>query len=385
MGFTEQQPEEEAFPVLALETVEPTHFGRGWISGIISCILGVSGLGAVLCLRFPSYLTLPDLNNTYVSLLPYVRGTVHLALIAAFLLGTLSVWLRRNKLMGMIGISSTLLAALLGGSQAEIHSTRDSILSLDWFVLNLIIYSAVYIPLERLFAKYVDQPTFRKEWRVDLSYFFVNSLIVQATSFLTLAPAMVFFNWARLSFFAENVSGLPLLVQLPLCLLAADFAQYWIHRAFHSVPFLWRFHAIHHSAEAMDWLAGSRLHLVDALVTRGLTYVPIYVLGFSQQTIVAYVVIVAIQATFIHANLKWEFSWIRKMIATPLYHHWHHAAELEAIDKNFSVHTTVWDWLFGTYYMPGRWPKKYGVFGERDVPTGMLQQTLYPFKKKRDD
>ena len=62
----------------------------------------------------------------------------------------------------------------------------------------------------------------------------------------------------------------------------ADFTQYWVHRTFHAVPALWRFHAVHHSAEQMDWLAGSRLHLVDIAVTRGLTYVPIYVLGFAE-------------------------------------------------------------------------------------------------------
>ena len=72
---------------------------------------------------------------------------------------------------------------------------------------------------------------------------------------------------------------------VPLLLLVADFTQYWVHRTFRVVPFLWRFHAIHHSAERMDWLAGSRLHLVDAIVTRGLTYVPVFALGFSQNAI----------------------------------------------------------------------------------------------------
>ena len=56
----------------------------------------------------------------------------------------------------------------------------------------------------------------------------------------------------------------------------------------------------------MDWLAGSRLHLVDIAVTRGLSYVPVYVLGFAEAPLFAYVVFVSIQATFIHANLRFE-------------------------------------------------------------------------------
>jgi len=107
------------------------------------------------------------------------------------------------------------------------------------------------------------------------TYFFVNTLLIQVTTLLTMKPAMVFFDWARVPAVREMVSQLPLLIQIPAVLLVADFTQYWIHRAFHAIPFLWRVHAIHHSTESMDWLAGSRLHLLDAVVTRGLTYIPI--------------------------------------------------------------------------------------------------------------
>lgn len=378
--------DEEQQPFLALETTEGTEFGRGWLSGILSCVLGIASLGSVLCIRFPNLFAFPELLNRYSDYLIYIRGILHVALISAFILGTISVCLRKNKMMGLIGISTTLIAALLGGSKVITGEfSEDSFLALDWFVLNLILYTAVYIPLERLFAKHPDQPTFRKEWHVDLTYFFLNTLLIQITSLLTLQPAIVFFDWARISAIEQTLSSLPLVIQVPCCLLVADFAQYWIHRTFHAVPFLWKFHAIHHSAESMDWLAGARLHLVDALVTRSLTYAPLYVLGFSQTTIVIYVIIVAIQATFIHANLRWEFHWCRHLIATPFFHHWHHAAEREAIDKNFSVHATLWDWLFGTYYVPERWPQEYGLCGKRDVPSSWLRQFLYPFRRKKEE
>ena len=111
----------------------------------------------------------------------------------------------------------------------------------------------------------------------------------------------------------------------------------------------------------MDWLAGSRLHIVDIAVTRGLTYVPIYVLGFSDEPLAAYLVFVSAQATFIHANVRFEWPWLRWILATPRFHHWHHAAEPEAVDTNFAVHLPVLDLLFGTAHLPDRWPSAYGL------------------------
>lgn len=254
--------------------------------------------------------------------------------------------LRANKALALTGIGLTLAAALLGGSQAPLmvqqHGTR-SWLGLDFFVLNLLLYSAVFIPLERLFALRGDQPVFRRHWLVDLTYFFVNSLLIEVLTIMTLKPALVLFDWARLTSVSQAVASLPLGVQVPAIILIADFTQYWVHRTFHSVPLLWPFHAIHHSAEEMDWLAGSRLHLVDVILTRGLTYIPIFVLGFSNAALLVYVFLVAGQATFIHANVRWRFQSIRKVVATPAFHHWHHSADAEAVDKNLSVHTPIWD------------------------------------------
>jgi lathosterol oxidase len=171
-------------------------------------------------------------------------------------------------------------------------------------------------------------------------------------------------------------------LQVVEILVLTDVMQYWIHRAFHRVPLLWRFHAVHHSADFMDWLAGSRLHLVDVAVTRGLTYVPIYVLGFAQAPLVFYVAFVAIQATFIHANVRFRFGPLRWALATPQFHHWHHGAEPEAIDKNFAVHLPLLDLLFGTFHLPGeRWPDSYGLSQGTRLPRGYLRQFWWPFSR----
>jgi sterol desaturase/sphingolipid hydroxylase (fatty acid hydroxylase superfamily) len=368
---------------VSLETFEPTRFGSGFIAGLLSAVLGIAGLGAVLTLRFPQFLAYGELRTIYT--IPYVRALLHIVLVSSFLLGSLSAVLRRNKMLGLTGISLTLVASLLGGAQAplgEVESNR-SYLGLDFFVLNLILYSAVFIPLERLFALRPEQPVFRPQWTLDLTYFFVNTLLIELLTILTLQPALILFDWARVPTVRDHISALPVLVQVPVVLLVADFTQYWVHRTFHAVPFLWRFHAIHHSAERMDWLAGSRLHLVDAIVTRGLTYVPVFVLGFSDRAIYVYVFIVAAQATFIHSNVRWEFRAIRRFVATPAFHHWHHAAERAAIDKNFAVHTPIWDQLGGTYYLPDRWPESYGLYDGGVPPGRWVKQLVYPFRRQQ--
>jgi lathosterol oxidase len=367
---------------ISLETTEPTSVGYGFISGLMSAMLGIAGFGAVLCLHFPQYLTHAELRSLYS--LPYLRAIIHVTLVASVLLGSVSAFLRANKALAATGIGFTLAAALLGGSRVSVDGDvgSGSWLGLDFFVLNLLLYSAVFIPLERLFALRGDQPVFRRQWVVDLTYFFINSLLIEILTILTLKPALILFDWARVDFVSRTVGSLPLVVQVPTLFLVADFTQYWVHRTFHLVPFLWRFHAIHHSIEQMDWLAGSRLHLVDVILTRGLTYVPIFVLGFSEQALIVYVFCVAAQATFIHANVRWEFRPLRRLIATPAFHHWHHSAERDAVDKNFAVHTPIWDILFGTFYLPDRWPVAYGLSDQREIPARWMSQLMFPFRKR---
>ena len=364
----------------SLRTIEPTTFGSGWLSGVMSAALGVIGLGAVVCFHFPELLTTPEARALYP--VPWVRGLLHLVLVGAFVLGAISLSLRRNKMLGTIGVLCTLIAALLGGSRVPVEGElqQGPFLGLDWFLLNLIVYSAIFIPLERLFARLPEQGIFRPSWRTDLTYFFVSALLVQLTTILTLKPAMVLSDWAVVPGVQQMIRSLPGIVQFIFLIVVADVTQYWVHRAFHAVPALWRFHAIHHSADQMDWLAGSRLHLVDVAITRGLTYVPIYLLGFADGPLFAYLVVVSAQATFIHANVRFEFGPLKYLVATPQFHHWHHAADREATDKNFAVHLPVIDMLFGTAHLPNRWPAAYGIGAGEPPPDGYVRQFLWPFR-----
>jgi len=133
----------------------------------------------------------------------------------------------------------------------------------------------------------------------------------------------------------------------------------------------------------MDWLAGSRMHIVDVLVTRSAAYLPVFVLGFAPAALYAYLAFVSVHAVFIHANLRWRFPGLRWVIATPEYHHWHHTSDEEGLDRNFAGFLPLWDLVFGTAHQPGYWPKKYGTV-KFQPPEDYLGQLLYPFRRRRE-
>lgn len=365
---------------------ESVRFGTGWISGVIAIALSGAGLFTVLCIQFPTILTMPMLRDYYP--LPIIRALLHVVLVSGFLFGVLSLSLRRRKIFGSVAILFALSAGLLGGAQIQMEGVMNGAenqalpsLSLDWFLLNLMFWCAVFIPLERWFALRRDQPIFRHGWRTDLAYFFVSALAVQWVTIITMKPAQVLFAWVLDEQWRTSIGKQPLWLQIIEILLITDFVQYWAHRAFHRIPFLWKFHAIHHSAERMDWLAGSRLHIIDIVVTRGLSYMPLFALGFADAALLGYGVIVTLQATLIHANVRFKFGPLRYWLVTPQFHHWHHSDEDAAIDKNFAVHLPIWDWLFGSYYLPGeQWPASYGVKGDKP-PEGFFRQLFWPFKR----
>ena len=254
-------------------------------------------------------------------------------------------------------------------------------MGLDWFLLNLFVLALLFVPVERVIPRLPEQPIFRPGWTTDLMHFAMSHLMVQVTVVLTMLPAALFFRWATQPWLQDAVAAQPLPLQFAEIVLVADFTQYWVHRAFHRVPWLWRLHAIHHSSQTLDWLAGSRLHLVDIVVTRGLSFVPLYVLGFAAPAIYAYLVFVSFLAVFIHANVRADLRALDWVLVTPRFHHWHHAAQAEAVDKNFAVHLPWIDRLFGTAYLPsGRWPEAYGIAGH-PVPEGYWRQLAWPFRR----
>lgn len=118
------------------------------------------------------------------------------------------------------------------------------------------------------------------------------------------------------------------------------------------------------------------------MLTRGLTFLPIFLLGFAPGPVLAYLTFVSFHAVFIHANVSWRFGPLEQLVVTPHFHHWHHSAEAPAIDKNFAVHLPWIDRLFCSFHAPETWPERYGTPGAA-VPEGYGGQLLHPFRRRR--
>jgi len=358
-------------------------FGSGWISGVLGLVLGLAGFLLVLSLRAPSLFSVPELRSLHEN--PWFRFGLHAVLITSFVLSALSLALRPGKVLGTCGVSLAILAAILGGSQstAVVAGKAPMFLGLDFFVLRILFTGFLFIPLERIFARRAEQHVFRQEWREDLFYFLVSSLLVQILTFLTFIPAKTMLALAPLTETRAWVGSLPFVVQFIAIMFLTDLVQYWLHRAFHRIPWLWRFHAVHHSARSMDWMAGARMHFLEILALRSTTVIPMFVLGFSPPAINTYIFVVYLYSTFVHANLGWRLPVVERLLVTPRFHHWHHGIEKEAIDVNFAIHFPLLDRLFGTYYLPkDKWPEGYGVEGH-PVPLGYLEQLKYPFRRPK--
>lgn len=356
-------------------------FGSGWISGVLGLGLGVGGFLLVLSLRAPGAFSMPEVRALHGQV--WFRLVIHGLLLAAFAFSALSLALRKGKVLGTCGILATLLAALLGGCRAEtlVPDPTPLFFGLDWFVLNVLFTGFLFIPMERIFPHTADQHIFREEWREDLFYYLVSSFMVQVLTFMTFLPAKTFLAVTPLTGLRHWVGSLPFLVQFVAIMFLTDFVQYWVHRTFHRVPWLWRFHAVHHSARSMDWMAGARMHFFEIIALRSTTVIPMVVLGFSETAMNSYILLVYLYSTFVHANLNWRFPFVERILVTPRFHHWHHGIEKEAIDVNFAVHFPIFDRLFGTYYLPeDKWPQGYGI-GGHPVPKGYLAQFKHPFRR----
>jgi sterol desaturase/sphingolipid hydroxylase (fatty acid hydroxylase superfamily) len=361
--------------------VEVRRFGSGWLSGFFALLFAIAGFALVIALRYPDWFATPELE--ILKDWGGFRGVVHMLLLASYALALLSLLLRPRKALGATALVIGIAATLIGGGNVQPQETRDwgIFFGIDFFAVNLLATGFMFAPLERWMPHRRSQRLFRPEWREDLFYYLVSSMFVQLLGFLALAPSTIInerTNWFDV--FRAEVASLPWALQFVIVLVLSDVAQYWYHRAFHKVPFLWGFHAIHHSARSMDWLAGSRMHFVEVVLLRSITSLPLFTLGFSPSVMQAYIGFIYIWSSLLHANVGGNFNMLGHWLATPRFHHWHHGLEREAFDVNFAIHFPFLDKLFGTFHLPkDRWPENYGI--PEDVPKGYLGQFAFPWTR----
>ncbi|WP_290700011.1 sterol desaturase family protein [Lacinutrix sp.] len=355
--------------------------GEGKISGYLSIFLAVISLGFVICAYFPDTFTTKDFRAIYNPQI--VKWSILAVLVLSFIFAFSSLILSKKKRYGFISTIIIAITILLGTALPEGSGIQDQsvTIGLDWLLIDVLVSAIVFIPIELFLPKRLNQSKFHEEWRTDLVYFIVSHLFIQIIGVIVQFPAVNLFKSIGLESFQATIQSIPFIPQLFIALLVSDLFQYTSHYFFHKIPYLWRFHAVHHSTKHLDWLAGSRTHFFDLVVVRAMSFIPIYVCGFSSSVFFTYIVIVSFQAVLAHANTRINFGFLKYVFVTPQYHHWHHSDDPKAYDKNFAIHFPFIDMIFGTYYPMGSdWPESTGL-GDVKYPKGFAKQFVYPFVK----
>lgn len=232
--------------------------------------------------------------------------------------------------------------------------------------------------LERLFPYQKGLPYFRKGWYLDLIWYtFIQSYLM----------GIIIFGWIIEP--VRNALHLPeegLISHWPLWLLILfffithDFYIYWFHRWQHYNKLLWRTHEAHHSVEQVDFVAGSRSHVIEILINQTIEFAPIILLlDVETGILVKYIKasIDAVYGQFIHANLNVRMGMLGYIFNGPILHQWHHGDQVEVYHANFATKLSLWDYLFRTAYNPNRKPERYGVWYR--FPKDWFTQHVFSF------
>ncbi|MDX1931636.1 MAG: sterol desaturase family protein [Capsulimonadales bacterium] len=237
--------------------------------------------------------------------------------------------------------------------------------------------------VERTWPEDAEQTVAADDRRLNALYLVLNQCVmvrVAATVLVAVASGFTLMHLPRIP--SSWIEMQPIWLQTLEIALLKDFLGYWNHRMFHTVPALWRFHAVHHSSEQVHWFSATREHPFEQIVGKMVTVLPLYLLGFPLTVLGPFVGFWLIYLMFLHANVNCSFGPIvRYLVVSPAFHRWHHTNEEQALDRNYATLLPIWDFLFRTAYFPkNAHPKSYGLYKET-MPTGFWAQFLYPFRR----
>lgn len=259
------------------------------------------------------------------------------------------------------------------------------------FLIDSTIFTAIVVlfvlvaPFEKLYPRQKGQKVRRPLVTTDISFALLSPLL---NGFGIAALILI----GGLSFFwLPGLAVSPLVAMIPsfalpiVGFLLFDFVSYWTHRCAHEVPFMWRFHMVHHSPEHMDWVSGFRVHPFDGVVIAPAFFFLLGA-GFAAELAGIFAVFQIILGIFFHANVRVRWRLVDRIAANPEFHHWHHASEADAVGHNYGAALPWWDQAFGTFFMPkhktGRRPQHYGV--SEPLPRNLLGQLTYPCRGARN-
>jgi sterol desaturase/sphingolipid hydroxylase (fatty acid hydroxylase superfamily) len=175
---------------------------------------------------------------------------------------------------------------------------------------------------------------------------------------------------------------LPLVAQLGLMLVIAEFGRYWIHFAAHKVPLLWRLHANHHSPNRLYYLNAARFHPIEKILFQLPEVIPFILLGTNIETISMYLVFNTLHGLFQHSNIRIRLGILNYIFSMSELHRWHHSKIIDESDRNFGNNLIIWDIVFGTFFYPkDRKVTEVGL-NNPDYPKSYAGQLIAPFAKR---
>lgn len=265
----------------------------------------------------------------------------------------------------------------------------------DNFFYGLIAISLVVWLLEIIFPWRKNQSIFRKDFWLDTFYMFFNFFILNLIVLIALSNTvaelfndglkMIGLSVAQLQLF--DVDDFPKWLGLFIFFIVSDFVQWNTHRLLHRFTFLWNFHKVHHSVKEMGFAAHLRYHWMEPVLYKSLLYIPIAIIGGFDAQDVAIVYFFSIVIGHLnHANLGWDYGFLKYIFNNPKMHIWHHAKILPEHTKfgvNYGLTLSLWDYMFKTYYIPFNGKDiELGFEDDEHFPKDFINQEFYPLSKK---
>lgn len=274
---------------------------------------------------------------------------------------------------------------------------KSVLMELNWenYFYGLILISLIVWLLEIRFPWRKNQPIIRKDFWLDVFYMFFNFFLLNLIVLIALSntAALFFndmlsvFNLSIADFQLFDINTFPYLAKVLVFFVVIDFVQWFTHRLLHKFKFLWNFHKVHHSVKQMGFAAHLRYHWMEPILYNLMKYIPLAIMGgFSAQDVaIVHFFNIAI-GHLNHANINWDYGYLKYILNNPKMHIWHHAKKLPEDRKNgvnFGITLSIWDYLFKTNYLPysGR-DIEIGFEGDQQFPKDFINQELYPLGKK---
>ena len=261
----------------------------------------------------------------------------------------------------------------------------------------LIFASLLIWGLEILTPWRKNQKAFRKDFWLDGFYMFFNFYIFNLLLYAALSNISLKAFYMLLAPFGVqkgehlidfHAMGLHWAVELLIFFFIADFVQWCVHNALHRIPFLWKFHKIHHSVKEMGFAAHLRYHFLETFAYQAVKYIALsMIFGFTLENAFIVYTSTVIIGHLNHANLNWDYGPLKYILNNPKMHIWHHSKELPAEHPkgmNFGISLSLWDYLFGTAYVPssGR-DIELGFPKDEQYPKTFVGQVVEPFKPEK--